>query len=415
MESVADYYTPQKGQLAALPELQNYQTFQSFEQSHVEIILNRLKPQAEEIIGEEQAGSRGGRSNTEEIFNLRILCEKFLQHQQHLYHVFIDFKNAYDRVWHEALLATMRKYNISENLVRTIEKQLYDKTARAVQMNGIIGEWYRTTVGVRQGCLLSPALFNIFLERIMPDALEDHDGKVSIGGRNITNLRFADDIDALAEEEQELETPVESLEQTCTRYKIRCKMEISEEKTKLMTNSTNDIQREIKVKGQKLGTVTNFKYLEAVVSEDGSKLEVLYRIAQATAALTKLKSIWSDNNISLGSKVRLMLSLVISSFLYACESWTLTAELEKCRQALAMRCYRGPLNISYKDHGTKEEVLRKIQAAIGEYDGTPNPGQEMEAKMVWPCFKAFWFRKDYSTGHGERKKKTAQKEEEQGR
>ena len=53
----------------------------------------------------------------------------------------------------------------------------------------------------------------------MSDALEEHDGKVSIGGRNITNLRFADDIDALAEEEQELEALVESLDKTCTRYK----------------------------------------------------------------------------------------------------------------------------------------------------------------------------------------------------
>ena len=128
----------------------------------------------------------------------------------------------------------------------------------------------------------------------MSDALEEHDGKVSIGGRNITNLRFADDIDALAEEEQELEAPVESVDKTCTRYK----MEISAEKTKLMTNSANGIQREIKVKGQKLGTVS-FKYLGAVVSDDGSKPEVLSMIAQATAALTKLKPIWKDNNISL--------------------------------------------------------------------------------------------------------------------
>ena len=150
----------------------------------------------------------------------------------------------------------MRKYNISANLVRTIE-QLYDKATSAVQMNGSIGIWFRTTIGVRQGCLLSPTLFKIFLERIMSD-----DGKVSIGGRNITNLWFADVIDALAEEEQELEALVESLDKTCTRYK----MEISAEKTKLMTNSANGIQREIKVKGQKLGTVTSFKYLGAVVS-----------------------------------------------------------------------------------------------------------------------------------------------------
>ena len=162
----------------------------------------------------------------------------------------------------------MRKYNISANLVCTID-QLHDKATGAVLMNGSIGELFRTTVGVRQGCLLSPTLFNIFLERIMFDALEEHDGKVSIGGRNITNQR---------------------------------------------------IQREIKVKGQKLGTETSFKYLGAVVLDDRSKQEVLSRTAEATTALTKLKPIWTDNNISLGSKVKLMHSLVISIFLYACES-----------------------------------------------------------------------------------------------
>ena len=68
----------------------------------LKVILNKLKPQAEEIIAEEQAGFRAERSTTDEIFNLRILCEKYLQHQQNLYHAFIDFKNAFDRVWHAA-------------------------------------------------------------------------------------------------------------------------------------------------------------------------------------------------------------------------------------------------------------------------------------------------------------------------
>ena len=68
----------------------------------LKIVLNRLQPQAKEIIAKEQAGFRAGRSTTEQIFNLRILGEKYLQHQQNLYHVFIDFKKAFDRVWHEA-------------------------------------------------------------------------------------------------------------------------------------------------------------------------------------------------------------------------------------------------------------------------------------------------------------------------
>ena len=258
----------------------------------------------------------------------------------------------------------MRKYSIKADLVRAIE-HLYDNAISAVQMNSSTGDWFRTKVGVRQGSLISPTLFNIFLERIMSDALEEHEGKVSTGGRiTTTNLRSADDIGALAEEQQELQALVESLDKTYTRYK----MEISAEKTKLMTNSANGIQREIKFKGQKLGTVTNFKYLGDSVSGEGSKPEVLLRIAHTIAALIKLKPIWKDNNISLGSKVKSMRSLVISIFLYACKSWTFTLELVKRTQVFEMRCYRRLLNISYKDHVTNEDVRRKIQAAIGKYD-----------------------------------------------
>ena len=155
----------------------------------LQIILNRLKPQAEKIIAEEQAGFRAGRSTTEQIFNLRILREKYLQHQQDLYQVFIDFKKAFDVVWHAALWATMKKYNISTNLVQVV-RNLHNKATSAVLFNSSRGDWFRTTVGVRQGCLLSSTLFNIFLERIMTDALQDHEGTVSIGSRAITNLRF---------------------------------------------------------------------------------------------------------------------------------------------------------------------------------------------------------------------------------
>ena len=143
----------------------------------------------------------------------------------------------------------MLKYNIRANLVCTIE-QLYDKATSEVQMNGSMGEWLRTTDRVKHGCLLSPTLINIFLKRIMSDILEEHGSRVSIGGRNITNLEFADDTDALAEEEQELQALVESFDKACARYK----MAISAEKTRLMTNSANGILR-FKVKGQNLDTI----------------------------------------------------------------------------------------------------------------------------------------------------------------
>ena len=214
-------------------------------------------------------------------------------------------------------------------------QNLYDKAVSAVYFNNNIGDWFRTTVGVRQGCLLSRTLFNIFLERIMTDALEDHKGTVNIGGRAVTNLRFADDIDGLAGKEEELASLVDHLDKTSRAYS----MQISAEKTKMMTNNTNGISPDIRVDGQRLETVHSFKYLGAIVTDEGSKPEVLSRIAQATAALTKLKYIWNDQNITLSSKIRLMRALVISILLYACESWTLTAEIEKRIQSTEMRCF----------------------------------------------------------------------------
>ena len=89
-------------------------------------------------------------------------------------------------------------------------------------------------------------------------------------------------------------------------------MEISAEKTKMMTNNTSDINTEIKVRGQKLEIVTSFKYMSSIITEESSKSEILSRIAQTTAALTRLKSVWNDRSISLGSKIRLMRSLVTS-------------------------------------------------------------------------------------------------------
>ena len=276
---------PKKGNLHLC---QNYRTISLI--SHpskvmLRILVNGLKPQAEEII-REQAGFREGRSTTEQIFSLRILCEKYLQHQQSLYHIFVDFKKAFDKVWHAALWATMRLYDINDNLIRTIEC-LYNKATSAVNHDNNIGEWFRTTIGVRQRCLLSSTLFNIVLERIVADALEGHEGTVSIGGRTNTNLRFADDVDGLAGQEQELVKLINHLEEASTTYG----MQISAEKTQLMTNNTNGISTDITIDNKKLETVCNFKYMGAIGLDEGSKPEVLSRIAQTTAAMTKLKVI----------------------------------------------------------------------------------------------------------------------------
>uniref|UniRef100_A0A3Q2XCC0 Reverse transcriptase domain-containing protein n=1 Tax=Hippocampus comes TaxID=109280 RepID=A0A3Q2XCC0_HIPCM len=249
---------PKKGNLQ---QCNNYRTISLI--SHpskvmLKILLNRLKPEAETIIAEEQAGFRANRSAKEQIFNLRIICEKYLQHQQHLYHVFVDFKNAFDRLWHAALWSTMRQHNINANLVRVIE-QLYNKATSAVLLNGNGGNWFHTAVGVRQGCILSPTLFNIFLERIMNDE----------------------------ETSQTSDFLVEHLDKASSAFG----MEISAEKTKLMTNNPQGITTEIKINGSKFDTVKTFKYLGSIISDEGSRPEILTRIAQTATVVSKLQPI----------------------------------------------------------------------------------------------------------------------------
>ena len=155
---------PKKGDLKVC---NNYRTLSLI--SHpskvlLRIILNRLKHQAQEIIAEEQAGFMKGRSTVEQIFNLRSIIEKYQDHQQELYHVFIDFKKAFDRVWHQALWATMNRYNINKTLISLIE-ELYNQATSSVYLEGDFGEWFRTTVGVRQDCRLSPILFKKFYRK----------------------------------------------------------------------------------------------------------------------------------------------------------------------------------------------------------------------------------------------------------
>ena len=143
--------------------------------------------------------------------------------------------------------------------------------------------------------------------------------------------------------------------------------------------------------------------------------EILSRIARPTAALSRLKIIWRDKNISLASKVKLMRMLILSTFLYACESWTLTTEIERRIQDLEMRCYRRLLNISYKDHIDERGGSQKDPECNWSAWWSPNRGKETETQMVWPHLKVLWHGKDNSAGDSERRKKERKTEEEMGK
>ena len=110
-------------------------------------------------------------------------------------------------------------------------KSLYDSSSSSVLIKNISGSFFNTTIGVRQGCLLSPVLFNILLEQML-NTLHKHTSTISIGGRNINNLRFADDIYLIAGSNNELQELKNRVVYSSKAYR----MEISQEKSKTMLN-----------------------------------------------------------------------------------------------------------------------------------------------------------------------------------
>ena len=147
--------------------------------------------------------------------------------------------------------------------------------------------------------------------------------------------------------------------------------------------------------GQRLETVSKFKYLGSVITDEGSKPEIISRIAQTAAAMTRLKPIWKEKNITIRSKIRLMRSRVMSIFLNACETWTITAELQRRVQTMEMRCYIKILCISYKDHVTNKEVHNRIKQATGPYEDLLT----VKRRLVWAHLTNIRHDKDHPARH----------------
>ena len=211
-------------------------------------------------------------------------------------------------------------------------------------------------LGVRLSCVLSPCLFNIYTEYLIGEALEDGKG-ININGPNITNIKYAYDTHILAEREQQLQQMIDKLDATCEQYG----MAMNAEKTKtLIAEKTPETQCEVNVKGQRCTQVKQYKYLGTPVENTGQcKTEVANRINQAKIAFWKKANILRSN-ISIKTRIRILMCYVFSAVSYGCETWTCSKAIDHKINAFEMWCYRRMLRISWTSHTTNIDVLQKM-------------------------------------------------------
>jgi len=183
---------------------------------------------------------------------------------------------------------------------------------------------------------LSPLLFNIFLELIIARALNGVDAGVVLSEHVLNNLRFADDIAAVAENENNLQAVVDGIESESTKIGMR----INIDKTEMQLISKRKNEMNITVRGNKLKQVSDV-YLGGKFHEEGGlKSAVQRRIGLACDAMKRLSKIWRSRDISPSTKVKVYKTLVLSIQLYNAETWTLTEELNKRLRVFEMSCLR---------------------------------------------------------------------------
>ena len=321
------------------------------------VLTKRIESKTREYIGQNQFGFKKGCGTRDAIGVMRMLCERSIEHGNDVHICFVDFEKAFDRVNWVKMMSALKSLGIDwrdRGLIRDlyIRQEVVIRVADGDSEPGIIGR------GVRQGCPLSPLLFSIYAESMMKEAMEGSEDGIKVGGQLITDVRFADDQGMVDNTEEGLQRTMDRLSKTAKEYD----MKINVKKTKTMVVSKKGgVKINIKVDGKKIEQVVKFKYLGAILSEDGRCLEdVKVRIGMAKDAFNKRKELLTKR-FSKSVKKRIVKTLIWSVAMYACETWTLRKEEIDRLNALEMWIWRRMERVSWSEKKTNEQVLREVR------------------------------------------------------
>ena len=183
------------------------------------VINSRLQFFAEKhgLIADEQNGFRGKRSCIDHIMSLVNIVESRIKKKQNTFAAFIDFRKAYDSISRDLLwkkLATCG-INVNGRFFKALQG-IYDNVQCSVKVNGHLSDWFQVTTGLKQGCLLSPIIFNMYINDLVSNIKELCTG-IPIAGENVCLLMYADDLVLLARNERDLQNMLNVLHEWCEK------------------------------------------------------------------------------------------------------------------------------------------------------------------------------------------------------
>ena len=184
------------------------------------VLNDRVKGLTEGSVMDEQGGFRSGRGCLDQIFAVKQVIEKMIETDKVMFMVFIDLEKAYDNVCREKLWRTLFEYGIRGRLLRSI-KALYEGERASVKVEGMELKWFGVRKGERQGCTLSPWLFNVFMDNVVREARKECIREVVLSTGTVGLLMFANDMVMMAETEEALQHNVEAMNETLVRWDLK--------------------------------------------------------------------------------------------------------------------------------------------------------------------------------------------------
>lgn len=324
----------------------------------LKIIHRRIYKKCEDYMSETQFGFRDAVGTREALFSVQVLFQRCRDVNCDVYACFVDYSKAFDRVQHHKLVEILNTVGIDGRDLEIISRLYWDQSAY-VSVEGEKSDAIKIARGVRQGCVLSPLLFNVYSEYIFREALEDVDEGILLNGKRLNNIRYADDTVIMAGDLNGLQQLMNRVYSVSLEYGL----DINVNKTKYMVISKSQIPQEHLTLNQlQIERVGKYTYLGTTLNDqwDHSQ-EIRCRIEKARAVFLKMASVFKSRSLTLTTKIRLLRCYVFSVLLYGVESWTLTDATTKKLESFEMWLYRRILRISWTDHVSNVEVCRKMQ------------------------------------------------------